>query len=157
MRCRRCGRCRTRAAPVLGRGVDTVRGWLTADLAAPRKQRHTARRVWQRLVDEQGARVAESTVRRWWHELKSEIGLGGRSGDGAADPRPGREAEVDFGDFSAVIGGERLTAAMFVLRLSHSGRAVHIAYGNVGTRVVPGWACAGVRGVRRGADREDPL
>jgi hypothetical protein len=39
-----------------------VRGWLVADRAAPPKQRHTARRVWQRLVDEQGARVAESTT-----------------------------------------------------------------------------------------------
>ena len=36
-----------------------------ADLAAPRKQRHTARRVWQRLLDEHGAVVAESTVRAY--------------------------------------------------------------------------------------------
>ena len=43
-----------RVAPVLGPYVETVRGWLTADLAAPRKQRHTARRVWQRLIEEQG-------------------------------------------------------------------------------------------------------
>ncbi len=33
-----------RVAPVLGPHVATVRGWLTADLDAPRKQRHTARR-----------------------------------------------------------------------------------------------------------------
>jgi hypothetical protein len=35
---------------------------LLADRQAPRKQRHTGRRVWQRLVAEHGAVVAEITV-----------------------------------------------------------------------------------------------
>ena len=37
-----------RSAPVLGSHVDTMRRWLVADESARRKQRHTARRVWQR-------------------------------------------------------------------------------------------------------------
>jgi hypothetical protein len=41
----------------------TIDGWLDADGQAPRKQRHTARRVWQRLVDVHHAQVGESTVR----------------------------------------------------------------------------------------------
>jgi hypothetical protein len=41
--------------------IDT---WLEADREAPRKQRHTARRVWRRLVDEHGAQVSERQVRR---------------------------------------------------------------------------------------------
>ncbi|MFC0248123.1 hypothetical protein ACFFIO_06370 [Citricoccus parietis] len=52
-----------RAAPVQGPYAETVRGWLVADQDAPRKQRHTARRVWQRLVEEEGAEVAEPSVR----------------------------------------------------------------------------------------------
>ena len=40
------------------------------------------------------------------------------------------EAEVDFGEFRAVIAGIVVTLWMFVLRLSHSGKAVHIAYAN---------------------------
>ena len=43
---------------------------------------------------------------------------------------PGVEAEVDFGEFRAVIAGVVMTLWMFVLRLSHSGKAVHIAYAN---------------------------
>jgi hypothetical protein len=43
---------------------------------------------------------------------------------------PAEEAEVDFGEFQAVIGGQVTKLFMFVLRLSHSGKAVHIAYGN---------------------------
>ena len=54
-----------RDAPVLGPWKDTIRVWLRADLEVPRKQRHTARRVWERLVSEQGAQVGESTVRRF--------------------------------------------------------------------------------------------
>jgi hypothetical protein len=46
-----------RLAPVTGQHVDLVRRWLLEDLEMPRKQRHTARRVWQRLVEEQGAQV----------------------------------------------------------------------------------------------------
>lgn len=60
-----------RQAPVLGPYVATIQGWLTADLDAPRKQRHTARRVWQRLLEEEGVVVAESTVRA----LVAELGL----------------------------------------------------------------------------------
>ncbi len=40
------------------------------------------------------------------------------------------EAEVDFGEFSAVIAGVVMKLFMFCLRLSHSGKAVHIAYAN---------------------------
>ena len=39
-----------RAKPALGEWAAVIDGWLLADKDAPRKQRHTARRVWQRLV-----------------------------------------------------------------------------------------------------------
>lgn len=42
-----------------------IDGWLEADRRAPRKQRHTVRRIWRRLVDEYGAEVAERTVREY--------------------------------------------------------------------------------------------
>ena len=51
-----------RATPVL----NQVRGWVDAmlreDLEAPRKQRHTARRIFERLVDEHAATVSYSYV-----------------------------------------------------------------------------------------------
>jgi len=43
---------------------------------------------------------------------------------------PAEEAEVDFGEFTAVIAGTVMKLWMFCLRLSHSGKAVHIAYAN---------------------------
>lgn len=48
----------------------TIDAWLEADREAPRKQHHTARRVWQRLVDEHRADVGESTVRRYVAEVR---------------------------------------------------------------------------------------
>jgi transposase len=119
-----------RGAPVLGPHVDTVRGWLTEDLTAPRKQRHTARRVWQRLIEEEGVAVAESGVRALVRELKVEVGLDRRQVSVPQTHAPGEEAEVDFGEFTAVIAGVAERLWMFVLRLSHSGKAVHLAYAN---------------------------
>jgi transposase len=119
-----------RVAPVLGAHVATVRGWLSADRDAPRKQRHTARRVWQRLIEEQGVQVAESSVRALVRELKTEVGLDRTQVAVPQTHPPGEEAEVDFGEFQAVIAGVVLRLWMFVLRLSHSGKAVHLAYAN---------------------------
>jgi hypothetical protein len=47
---------------------------LKADQAAPRKQRHTARRVWQRLAEEHGADVSERQVYRYVAAKRREIG-----------------------------------------------------------------------------------
>ncbi|WP_152231212.1 IS21 family transposase [Georgenia ruanii] len=119
-----------RVAPVLGAHVTTVRAWLVADQQVPRKQRHTARRVWQRLVEEEGAVVAESSVRALVAELRREIGVQVAAVTVPQTHPPAEEAEVDFGEFRAQIGGVWMRLWMFVLRLSHSGKAIHIAYAN---------------------------
>ncbi|MFN8030389.1 MAG: hypothetical protein U0Q10_08620 [Dermatophilaceae bacterium] len=54
-----------RARPAIDPWREIIDGWLIGDQDVPRKQRHTARRVWQRLVAEHGARVAEVTVSRY--------------------------------------------------------------------------------------------
>lgn len=46
-------------APVLCQLKPVVDKWLEEERTAPRKQRHTARRVWQRLVAEHDAQVGE--------------------------------------------------------------------------------------------------
>ena len=56
--------------------------WRTVDV--PRKQRHTARRVWQRLVAEHGATLAEVTVSRYVARRRVELGLDRMRGGGAA-------------------------------------------------------------------------
>ena len=119
-----------RDRPVLGAYEGLVRDWLVKDKDEPRKQRHTAWRVWERLVEEKGAVVSESAVRSLVAVIRVEIGSGRPVVNVPQTHLAGEEAEVDFGEFYAVIAGQMLKLWMFVLRLSHSGRAVHIAYGN---------------------------
>ena len=117
-----------RAAPQLGPHRATIRAWLVADLSAPRKQRHTARRVWERLVDERGASVAESTVRAYVGRVRRELESGRQVVTIPQLHPPGAEAEVDFGGVSVWLDGVLTELSMFVMRLSHSGRAVHVCF-----------------------------
>ena len=122
----------SRAQPAIGPHAATIRAWLTDDQEAPRKQRHTARRVWERLVDEEGADVAESTVRRYVRACRRELHLDNVDVAIVAHHEPGEEAQVDFGLADVFIGGVRTQVAVFELRLSHSGAAVHVAFGSEG-------------------------
>ena len=101
-----------RAAPVR----EAVAGWidemLREDLAAPSKQRHTAKRIFERLVDEHDARVSYSTVSKYVHWRRPEIiaGQGRVEAAGVAGfvpqaKEPGAEAEVDFADVFVELAG----------------------------------------------------
>ena len=121
-----------RPAPALGPHLATIRRWLVEDLSAPRKQRHTARRVWQRLVDEEGARAAESSVRAVVATIRRELESGTHLVTIPQVHGPGEEAEVDFGEATLVVAGSPTEVQLFHLRLSHSARAVHVAFPTVG-------------------------
>jgi transposase len=119
-----------RESPALGPWKATIRGWLEADVAGkvPRKQRHTARRVWQRLADEHGARVSESAVRGFVAEVKAELANVAMDVTVGQEHVPGADAEVDFGEFRARIDGQLLVLQLFVMRLSASGRGFAVAF-----------------------------
>jgi len=121
-----------RVRPASGPHDATIARWLTEDRAVHHKQRHTARRIWERLVDEAGATLSEPTVRRAVVRLRRELDLERHDVAIVALHPPGEEAQVDFGIAEAVIGGERTRVAVFELRLSHSGVAVHVAFGSEG-------------------------
>lgn len=58
-------------AKALDRYRGVIESWLDEDAANWRKQRHTARRIWQRLRDEYGVECCESAVRHYVHDLKA--------------------------------------------------------------------------------------
>jgi len=118
-----------RVRPAIDPWVTVIDGWLIDDKDAPRKQRHTARRVWQRLVAEHGASVSEVTVSRYVARRRVELGLVAREVSIPQTHLAGAEGEVDFGEFNATICGAVVTVWMFVMRLSHSGKAFHVAFG----------------------------
>ncbi len=118
-----------RPAPRLGEHHALIDAWLEADLVAPRKQRHTARRVWQRLVAEQGAQVSERQVSRYVRARRRQLGDLGE----AFVPQhhePGAEAEVDWGEAWVTIDGQLVKVHLFQLRLCHSGAAFAAAFLN---------------------------
>src|ERR1019366_4351492 len=64
-----------RSQPSLGPVIEFIDVILMADEQAPRKQRHTARRIWLRIGEERPeASVGEATVRRYVRQRKQELG-----------------------------------------------------------------------------------
>lgn len=125
-----------RSAPKLDRFRVLIDEMLIADLDAPRKQRHTAQRVFDRLVDEHQAVISYSTVRQYVKARRAQIAFdAGKASLEVLIPQehaPGAEAEVDFGDVWVDLAGVRTRCYMFVFRLSHSGKSVHRVYPTCG-------------------------
>jgi len=116
-----------RPAPKLGEYRGLIDGWLIADLDAPRKQRHTAHRVWERLCEEQGAEVSERAVRKWVAHRRRELG----EPVAAMVPLvhdPGVEAEVDWGEAVVALRGVPTKVFVFHMRACHSGGAFVMAF-----------------------------
>jgi transposase len=95
--------------------------WLESDKLAPRKQRHTAKRIWARLVDEHGAEVAETTVRQYVRSRKRQLGWPVADVFVPQDHEPGAWAEVDWGQAEVDLAGERERVHLFLMRASFSG------------------------------------
>ncbi len=117
-----------RPAPKLGAYRPLIDAWLVGDREAPRKQRHTAKRIWERLLSEQGADVAETTVREYVRRRRRELG---DPVDEVFVPQvyePGQEAEVDWGEAIVEIGGQRLEVGLFLMRACYSGASFVIAF-----------------------------
>jgi transposase len=117
-----------RPSPVLDAWKPLITGWVTADEQLPKKQRHTGRRIWQRLVAEHGAEVGESTVRKYVAGLRRELGGGVACVSVPQAHLPGAEAEVDFAELWVWLAGALTKLWLFTMRLSASGRAFHRAF-----------------------------
>ncbi|WP_264765230.1 IS21 family transposase, partial [Frankia gtarii] len=110
---------------------------LRADLDAPRKQRHTAVRITDRLVAEHGAtgityQMVRSYVAERRPQIWAEAGPGPQRGFIVQSHKPGMEAEVDFGEVTVRLRGELVKCALFSLRMSYSGKAVHRVFSSAG-------------------------
>jgi transposase len=118
----------SRSAPKLGRVRALIDSWLIADKDAPRKQRHTAKRIWQRLVSEHGADVAERTVREYVARRRRELGLAVAEVFVPLCHEPGAEAEVDWGEAIVRIAGQPTRVRLFLMRACFSGACFVQAY-----------------------------
>src|SRR5438309_9555655 len=118
-----------RERPKLEPAMAFVDAVLEADKTAPRKQRHTAHRIWCRIRAEMPeVEVAESTIRRYVRERKTQLGLLQRETFIPQSYAWGQEAQVDWYEAYADIGGEREKAYVFCMRSMASGGAFHCPF-----------------------------
>ena len=124
----------TRIKPKLDGVAVFIDQVLDEDRRAPRKQRHTARRIYRRLLTEfPDAGLAESTVRNHVRARKRALGLIQRETFVPQSYVRGHEAQVDWYEAWADMGGERTKIQVFAMRSMASGAAFHGGYG-VGRR-----------------------
>jgi transposase len=112
-----------RRQPVLGPHLATIDQILADDKAAPPKQRHTARRIFDRLRDEYGYTGCYSQVQT---AVKNAKAYSKEAFVPLSHP-PGH-AQFDFGEATAVVAGERVKAALGVITLPYSDTYFLSAY-----------------------------
>lgn len=114
--------------PALGAYHELIDGWLKQDKQAPKKQRHTAERIYERLAMEHGYTGGKSTVRRYVREAKIRLGVSARKAFIPSDPECGREAEVDWGTAYIRFNGEEKRIKFFIMRSKYSGKPLVQCY-----------------------------
>src|SRR5690625_3177767 len=104
--------------PVLGPYLEVINAWLEQDKQQPPKQRHTAKRIFDRLCEPPYHFTGgESTVRdyvRKQREKSSEVYVPLEFG-------PGESAQCDWGEVTVVYNGVERTFYLFCMRLCYSG------------------------------------
>ena len=118
-----------RAKPRLDPIKDYIDGILNSDQNAPRKQRHTAHRIWTRVQSEfQDVKISESQVRRYVRQRKRDLGLTAPEVFVPQSYSFGQEAQVDWYEAMAKLGDEAQKLYFFSMRSMGSGDAFHCAY-----------------------------
>lgn len=108
--------------PVLAPYLSTIDKWLESDKKQEKKQRHTARRIYNRLISECGFKGGESTVRRYVRFSKIKLGLDSPGAFVPCDPGLGQEGEVDWGTAHGIINGKKIKLKFFCMRSKYSGK-----------------------------------
>ena len=109
--------------PKLAPFTDIIDGILEEDRTVHRKQRHTAKRIFERLRDEHGFTGKQTIVKDYVRERH----LGLREMFVPLAHPPGH-AEADFGEADAIIAGVMHRAHFFVMTLPHSDACFVAAY-----------------------------
>ncbi len=105
--------------------VDFVRKCLDEDTRCKsRKQHHTARRIFERLVAECGFTGGETTVRRLVKELREK---NQEAFVPLAFP-PGGALQIDWGEATVYLDSMKKTVNLFCARLCYSDAPIVLAY-----------------------------
>ena len=101
---------------ILDNFKEIIVNWLEEDSHNWHKQRHTAKRVYDRLCNEHGYRGSYSTVRRYVADLR-----GHSASESYLDLIwPPAEAQVDFGQADCILLGKKMRMHFLVLTFPYS-------------------------------------
>jgi len=119
-----------RFCPKLDPYKPTINKWLEEDKQAPRKQRHTATRVFNRLKKEvPGFNCSYRTVASYYAVKHKAIFSGVKEGFLPLEHHPG-EAQVDFGTADFYENGTRLTGKYLEMSFPYSNKGyLQLFYG----------------------------
>ncbi|MBT3402049.1 MAG: IS21 family transposase [Rhodospirillaceae bacterium] len=109
--------------PKLDGFTEIIDGWLLEDQGRNRKQRHTAKKVLERLRDKHGFTGGYTIIKDYMREHERR----GREMFVPLSHAPGH-AQADFGEALVVIGGVEQKAHFFALDLPHSDACYIRAY-----------------------------
>lgn len=112
-----------RHRPKLGPFLELIEQILAEDQKHPRKQRHTARRLWDRLKTEYGYDGGYTVVADYLRAYRQQ-----RQEMFVPLQHPPGEAQVDFGEADVILAGVVQRAHYFVMDLPHSDDAFVMAF-----------------------------
>ncbi len=111
------------ARPKLDPLVPIIDAILKADTEAPKKQRHTAKRIFERIRDEHGYNGGYTVVADYVRQARQ------RTAEKFVPlAHPAGHAQVDFGEAVGVIGGVECKLHIFFMDLPHSDAPFMKAY-----------------------------
>jgi len=111
----KCVQKQPREKPKIGKFLPIIREILESDQKVHRKQRHTAKRLFEQLRDVhhyEGGYTGVKEAVRAWKEQHQEVFL--------PLSHPPGEAQVDFGEADVTLRGETARVALFVMTLPYS-------------------------------------
>jgi transposase len=113
-----------RLSPVMDPFKAIIERWLEEDKRQPRKQRHTAHRVYERLVKEHCFSGSERTVRQYVSRLKpnfQEMFI-------PLEFDPGADAQCDWGEAFVYMDDKLVPVQVLCMKLSYSGKPFVMAF-----------------------------
>lgn len=117
-----------RESPKVGPVKEFIDVILKQDRKMPRKQRHSATRIYKRLREEVGTEIGKSTVSRYVRAHKTKLGLIKAEVFVPQTYQWGHEAQVDWYEAYVEMAGEQVKVQIFSMRSMASGGAYHRAY-----------------------------
>ena len=108
----------TRQKPMMGPYETAIDMWLLEDRNMPKKQRHTAKRIYDRLVKEYDFGGGERTVRQYVSQRRQLLGQQGEKF--AQLLHPEAYTQADFGEFRAFRNGQLTTFQYLVVSFPYS-------------------------------------